>query len=110
MIEYLISAVAQWWIPTKVGMLTGGLQEEKKKFRSSSMVDPDRVGMLTGGLHEEKKKFRSSSMVEHPAVNRRVTGSSPVCGANEPRKANRGFLLYALLFIHTAIRKKRNLL
>ena len=23
-------------------------------------------------------------MVEHPAVNRRVTGSSPVCGAKEP--------------------------
>src|ERR1039457_7688400 len=26
--------------------------------------------------------FRSSSMVEHSAVNRRVVGSSPTCGAN----------------------------
>src|ERR1043166_2405140 len=30
--------------------------------------------------------FRSSSMAEHSAVNRRVVGSSPTCGAKRSRK------------------------
>ena len=29
--------------------------------------------------------FRSSSVVEQPAVNRRVVGSNPTCGANISR-------------------------
>ena len=29
-----------------------------------------------------RRLFRSSSMAEHSAVNRRVVGSSPTCGAN----------------------------
>src|SRR5687767_6334488 len=33
------------------------------------------------------RSFRSSSMAEHSAVNRRVVGSSPTCGANFLGKA-----------------------
>ena len=38
-------------------------------------------------------EFQSSSMVEQPAVNRRVTGSSPVSGANLLQLDFQGFRL-----------------
>ena len=54
---------------------------------------PDKIGIQVRVTPKQvlKSLFRSSSMVEHPAVNRRVTGSSPVCGAKSPEY--QGFLV-----------------
>ena len=54
-------------------------------------------------LHSKVDTFLGSSMVEHPAVNRRVTGSSPVRGAKKPLKTLRfqGFLPFYSFFPDT---------
>ena len=41
-------------------------------------------------LRWREQLFRSSSMAEHSAVNRRVVGSSPTCGATKSKKGEAG--------------------
>lgn len=50
--------------------------------------------------------FRSSSMAEHSAVNRRVVGSSPTCGAVIPKikLKKRPLAKVALIFVRSTLR------
>jgi hypothetical protein len=53
--------------------------------------------------------FHSSSMVEHPAVNRRVAGSSPACGASKHLPTIVG-IFYGIPNLYTLIGTGREIL
>ena len=59
---------------TAIGKNLGGYLTLKREFRSFYNLRTKQIRKIV--------MFRSSSMAEHSAVNRRVVGSSPTCGAN----------------------------
>src|SRR5436190_10013077 len=66
---YNIFAAEQLWRVAAVALTV--IATLCYKFRSRHQIGSNRATV-----------FRSSSMAEHSAVNRRVVGSSPTCGAN----------------------------
>ena len=68
--------------------------EKQKKPLRLTLLSPFAIKTVRFSgqvIRYREQVFRSSSMAEHSAVNRRVVGSSPTCGAKKSKKGRLGW-------------------